>query len=125
MSIVSGSLISISGTTLPGLKGYEVQYNKLWKDAERNMNGEVRASLIGIFPKIKLEFRDALTENQVNTIINLLDQPYFSVTYYSPKHKANRTAQYYAADYAVEILDRSRSLFKGFSVSLVPVSKLA
>jgi len=125
MSIVSGNLITINNTALPGLKGYEVQYNKLWKDADRNMNGDVRASLIGIFPKIKLEFRDALTENQVSTIIGLLDQPYFSVTYYSPKHKANRTAQYYAADYSVEILDRSRSLFKSFNASLVPVSKLS
>lgn len=124
MSIISGDLIKINNTSIPGLKEYKVGYNKLWKDADRNMNGDVRASLIGIFPKIELVFRDALTENQVNSIIALLDQPYFSVTYYSPKHKANRTAQYYAGDYTVEILDRSRGLFKTFSVSLVPVSKL-
>ncbi len=124
MSIISGDLIKINNTSIPGLKEYKVGYNKLWKDADRNMNGDVRASLIGIFPKIELVFRDALTESQVNSIIALLDQPYFSVTYYSPKHKADRTAQYYAGDYAVEILDRSRGLFKTFSVSLVPVSKL-
>ncbi len=123
MGISSGNLITINGTAVPGLKEYKVGYNKLWKDAERNMNGEVRASLIGIFPKIELVFRDALTENQVNGIIALLDQPYFSVTYYDPKTKGNITAQYYASDYTVEILDRSRSLFKGFSVSLVPVSR--
>lgn len=124
MSIISGDLIKINNTSIPGLKEYKVGYNKLWKDADRNMNGDVRASLIGIFPKIELVFRDALTENEVNGIIALLDQPYFSVTYYSPKHKADRTAQYYAGDYTVEILDRSRGLFKTFSVSLVPVSKL-
>lgn len=123
MSITSGNLITINGTAIPGLKEYKVGYNKLWKDAERNMNGDVRASLIGIFPKIELVFRDALTENQVNGIIALLDQPYFSVTYYDPKTKGNITAQYYASDYTVEILDRSRSLFKGFNVSLVPVSR--
>lgn len=123
MSIVSGSLLSINGTSLPGLKEYKVGYNKLWADASRNMNGEVRATLIGIFPKIELVFRDALTENQVNTIISKLDLPYFSVTYYDPKTKGNITAQYYASDYTVEILDRSRGLFKGFNVSLVPVSR--
>ena len=123
MSISSGDLLKINNTTIPGLKEYKVGYNKLWKDADRNMNGDVRASLIGIFPKIELVFRDALTEDQVNTIIGLLDKPYFSVTYYDPKTKGNITAQYYSGDYSVEILDRSRKLFKTFTVSLVPVSK--
>ena len=123
MSVVSGSLITIGGTAMPGLKEYKVSYNKLWRDADRNMNGEVRATLIGIFPKIELVFRDALTENQVNMIIDKLDQPYFSVTYYDPKTKGNITAQYYAGDYTVEILERERKLFKSFSVPLVPVSR--
>jgi hypothetical protein len=123
MSITSGDLLKIGNTSVPGLKEYKVGYNKLWKDADRNMNGDVRASLIGIFPKIELVFRDALTEDQVNTIIGLLDQPYFSVTYYDPKTKGNITAQYYSGDYQVEILDRSRKLFKTFTVSLVPVSR--
>lgn len=123
MSINSGSLITIDGLTMPGLKEYKVGYNKLWKDAERNMNGDVRASLIGVFPKIELAFRDALTEAEVNQIIEKLDKPYFSVTYYDPKTKNNITAQYYSGDYSIEILDRPRGLFKGFNVSLVPVSK--
>lgn len=123
MSINSGSLITIDGLAMPGLKEYKVGYNKLWKDADRNMNGDVRASLIGVFPKIELAFRDALTEAEVNQIIEKLDKPYFSVTYYDPKTKNNITAQYYSSDYSIEILDRPRGLFKGFNVSLVPVSK--
>lgn len=123
MSINSGSLITIDGLAMPGLREYKVSYNKLWKDADRNMNGDVRASLIGVFPKIELAFRDALTEAEVNQIIEKLDKPYFSVTYYDPKIKNNITAQYYSGDYSVEVLDRSRGLFKGFNVSLVPVSK--
>ena len=120
----SGDLLRINGTTISGLSGYKIGYNKLWKDAERNMNGEVRASLIGIFPKLELTFRDALTENEVSTIIALLDQPYFSVTYFSPKTKGTVTANYYASDYAPELLDKARGLYKSFTVSLVPVSKL-
>ena len=120
----SGTLLKINGTTVNGLNGYKIGYNKLWKDAERNMNGEVRASLIGIFPKIELTFRDALTEDEVSQIIALLDQPYFSVTYFSPKTKGTVTAQYYASDYAPELLDKARGLYKTFTVSLVPVSKL-
>ena len=120
----SGTLLKINGTTINGLSGYKIGYNKLWKDADRNMNGEVRATLIGIFPKLELTFRDALTENEVSQIINLLDQPYFSVTYFSPKTKSTVTANYYASDYAPELLDKARGLYKSFTVSLVPVSKL-
>ena len=123
MGIVSGNLLTINGTALPGLKEYKVGYNKLWKDADRNMNGEVRATLIGIFPKIELSFRDALTEAQISTICSLLDEPYFSVTYYDPKTKSNVTAQYYAGDYKVELMERSRGLYKAFSVNLVPVAR--
>lgn len=120
----SGTLLKINGTTVNGLSGYKIGYNKLWKDADRNMNGDVRASLIGIFPKIELTFRDALTEAEVSQIIALLDQPYFNVTYFSPKSRGTVTAQYYASDYAPELLDKARGLYKTFTVSLVPVSKL-
>ena len=124
MSITSGDLIKINNTSIPGLKEYKVGFNKLWKDAERNMNGDVRASMIGVFPKIELVFRDALTVAQVRTITQLLNQPYFSVTYFNPQTNANVTAQYYAGDYTVDILERSRGLYKSFSVNLVPVSKM-
>ena len=121
----SGDLLKINNTALPGLKEYKMTYAKLWKNAERNMIGDVSAALIGVFPKIELVFRDALDENQISTICGLLDIPYFSVTFFNPKTKTTSTAQYYASDYTVELLDRSRGLYKEFTVSLVPVSKAA
>ena len=121
---ISGDLLKINSTTISGLKEYKVSYNKLWSDAERNMNGDVRATLIGIFPKLELTFRDALTEAEVATINSLLDQAYFSVTYYSPKSQTTVTAQYYASDYTLELLDKTKGIYKTFSVNLVPVSKL-
>ena len=121
---ISGDLLKINGTTISDLKEYKVSYNKLWSDAERNMNGDVRATLIGIFPKLELTFRDALTEAEVATINSLLDQAYFSVTYYSPKSQTTVTAQYYASDYTLELLDKTKGIYKTFSVNLVPVSKL-
>ena len=48
---ITATLLKINGTTVPGIKSYKVGYNHLWKDADRNMSGSVRASLIGIFPK--------------------------------------------------------------------------
>lgn len=120
----SGDLITINGVNMAGkVKEYTVQYTKLWKDAERNMAGDISANLIGIFPKLSLTIRDGLTEDEISALINALLAAYFSVTYFDPASKAQKTAQYYAADFNVSMLSKHRGLYKSFSVSLVPVSK--
>lgn len=119
----SGSLLKINSASVPGLKQYKVTYSKLWKDSERNMNGDVRATLIGIFPKLELEFGGKLTEDDVSSLITKLDQAYFNVTYFDPKTKGTITAQYYASDYSVELMDKARGLYKPVGVNLIPVSK--
>lgn len=119
----SGSLLTIDGTRIPGLKEYKIGHNKLWKDAERNMNGDIRASLIGVFPKLELTFRDALSEGDIRTITNILDRDYFTVAYYDDKTSSVRTAQFYASDYTIPMMNKYTGLYYGFSVSLVPVSK--
>lgn len=121
----SGNLLTINGTTISNLKSYKVTYAKLWSNAERNMAGDVRATLIGVFPKLELEIGGNLTENAVSTISALLNQPYFNVTYFDPKTKATKTASYYASDFSLDMLDKSRGLYKPFTVNLVPVSKEA
>ena len=101
-----GTLLKINGQTIPNIKTYKVGNNKLWADAERNMDGDVRATFIGVFPKLELEIGGVLTSTIVANLCALLDQPYFSVTFYDPKTRANRTAQYYASDYTVELMDK-------------------
>lgn len=123
MVAYAGDLLNINGQTIPGLKEYKVGYNKLWKDSERNMNGEIRATLIGVFPKLELTFADGLNTDQIGTICSLLNQAYFTVTYFDPKTNGTKSAMYYAGDYTVEILDRRRGIYKSFNVSLVPVGK--
>lgn len=120
---MTGYLLRINGTAVPNLTKYVVSYNKLWKDAERNMNGDIRASLIGIFPKIELEIGGQLTQPIIQTLCGLLDQAYFSVSFTDPKTGTTKTGQYYASDYSVELLDKYRMLYKPFSVNLIPVSK--
>ncbi len=119
----SGTLLKINGVTLPGLREYKITYAKLWKDAERNMNGDVRGYLIGIYPKLELTFRSALTERQISTICSLLDTEFFEVEYYDPKYGGLISRQYYAGDYGVELLDKTRGIFKEFNVNLIPVSR--
>ena len=86
------------------------------------MNGDVRASLIGIFPKIELEI-GVTTQEQMAQLTQLLDQDYFSVTWFDVRVQGTVTANYYAGDYSPELLSKSRGLYKPLSVNLVPVSK--
>lgn len=120
--IYDGDLIKINGTKIPAIVNYKVGRNKLWKDAERNMNGDVRATLIGIFPKIELNI-GITTQAQMATITQLLDNDYFTVEYFDVRTQGTTMAQYYAGDYTVDMLSKSRGLYNAFTVSLVPVKK--
>ena len=118
----NGDLLKIGNTTIGKLAEYRIGRNKLWKDSDRNMNGDVRAVLIGIFPKIEVNFT-YMTQTEMSTITALLDQAFFNVTYFDPRTNTTHTAQYYASDYNVELSSRFRGLYKPFSVNLIPVSK--
>jgi hypothetical protein len=120
--IYSGDLIKINGKVIPAITNYKVGRNKLWKDADRNMAGDVRATLIGIFPKIELSI-GYITQEEMAQLCELLDQSYFNVEYFDVRVQGTTTAKYYAGDYAIEIFDKSKGLYKPFTVSLVPVSK--
>lgn len=89
------------------------------------MNGDMRAAYMGEYPKIELEFRDGLTKAQIKTIYSQLSSPFFNATYLHPGLDENITAQYYRSDYTIELLDKTRGLYKGFSVNLIPISRRA
>lgn len=120
--IYSGDLIKIDGTKIPSIVKFKVGRNKLWKDAERNMNGDIRATLIGIFPKIELEI-GVTTQSEMAQLTALLDKDYFTVEWFDVRVQRTYTAQYYAGDYSPELLSKSRGLYKPLSVNLVPISK--
>lgn len=115
-------LVKINNVTIPNLVEFKVGRNKLWKNADRNMNGDVRATLIGIFPKISLKI-GICNEEQISILTELLDQSYFEVEYFDVRAQETVTASYYASDYEIEILNKQKGLYKPFNVQLVPVSK--
>lgn len=96
--------------------------SKLWKDADRNMNGDVRATLIGIFPKIKMKI-GILTEDEMAQLTQLLDKDYFEVEWFDVRIQDTVKTKYYASDYDIDLLSKSRGLYNAFEVNLVPVSK--
>lgn len=100
-------------------------YNKLWSsDSGRNLAGTQSGTLIGIFPKIILQFRK-LTKAELEYIVPILDSPNQSVTYYDPNKKTNVTMTTYTGDYEVINKGKINSRLKneGFSCSFIAVSR--
>ena len=119
----TGVLLKIDGQTIPHLVSYKIGRAKLWKDSERNMAGDVRATLIGIFPKIQLQI-GYTTEEELSEITSLLDKDFFDVEWFDIRTKEmTEKVKYYASDYDVELDNKFKGRYKPFSVNLVPVSK--
>ena len=76
-------------------------FNKLWaKDSGRNLAGTMSGTLIGIFPKIILQFR-RLTKEELEIIVPILDNARQTTTYYDPRKKVNVTMTTYTGDYEI------------------------
>ena len=119
----TGTLIKIDGKTIPHIVSYKIGRAKLWKDSERNMSGDVRATLIGIFPKIQLQI-GYTTEEELSELTALLDKDFFNVEWFDVRTKEmTEKVKYYASDYDVELDNKLKGRYKPFSVNLVPVKK--
>jgi hypothetical protein len=114
--------VRINGVDLPKLKSYKVQRNKLWTDAGRNMNGELRSTFIGIFPKIFLEFVNT-TQAEISTLITLLDQASFTVSWWDELTDTMKSGTYYAGDFDYTVINKSKGLYEPFTVNLIPFTK--
>lgn len=103
----------------------EYGYNKLFaSDSGRSLSGEMVATLIGIFPKIILQFRK-LTKAELEVIAPILDSATQNVTYYDPNKKATITITTYTGDYSVtnkSIVSGDRKN-EGFSCSFISTRK--
>lgn len=120
--IYTGDLVKIDGKPVPKVQEYKIGRAKLWKDADRNMNGDVRATLIGIFPKIQMKI-GVTTQSEMAELTQLLDKDYFEVEWFDVRVQTTIKTKYYAGDYDVDLLDKTRGLYNSFNVNLVPVSK--
>ena len=100
-------------------------YNKLWSsDSGRNLAGTQSGTLIGIFPKIILQFR-RLNKTELETIAPILDASSQSLQYYDPNKKATVTMATYTGDY--EIVNKhiisNNAKNEGFSCSFIATRK--
>ena len=97
------------------------EYNKLWsQDSGRNLAGTQSGTLLGIFPKLVLQFRP-LTKEELNIIAPVLDSARQTVTYYDPNKNADITITTYTGDWS--LTNKSINKNQGFSCSFISVRK--
>ena len=102
-------------------------YNKLWaSDSGRNLAGVMSGTLIGVFPKIILQFR-RLTKAELEIIVPILDSQNQTLTYYDPNKKTNVTMTTYTGDYEIanKHIISGNSKNEGFPCSFIAVRKRA
>ena len=101
-------------------------YNKLWSsDSGRNLAGTQSGTLVGIFPKIIVQFRK-LTQTELETLAPILDSSRQTVQYYDPNKKAMTTMRTYTGDYEVVnkgIVGHVKN--EGFQISFISTKRRA
>lgn len=101
-------------------------YNKLWSsDSGRNLAGAQSGTLIGIFPKIVVQFRK-LTQTELETLAPILDSSRQTVQYYDPNKKTMTTMTTYTGDYEVVnkgIVGHVKN--EGFQISFISTKRRA
>ena len=104
----------------------EYQYPKLWgDDAGRNLAGSFSGTLLGVFPKIAVQFRK-LSKDELETIAPILDSQSQNVTYYDPVKKQKVTIQTYTGDWSIvnkSIVGHDGIKNEGFSISFISTKR--
>lgn len=102
-------------------------YHKLWgEDAGRNLAGDYTGTLLGVFPKITMQFRK-LTKSELEIVAPILDSATQSVRYYDPKKADYVTMQTYTGDYEIVnkyfVSDLDSEKNEGFSCAFISTKK--
>lgn len=101
------------------------QFNKLWSsDSGRNLAGDQTGTLIGIYPKLVLQFK-SLTKEELEIIVPILDSTRQTTIYYDPYYKETKTITTYTGDYEIinkNIID-DNTLNEPFNCSFIACYK--
>lgn len=95
----------------------DFEYNKLWSsDSGRNLAGSQVGTLIGIFPKLVLQFR-SLNKNEVHTLSQIFDSATQIVQYYDDNKGKKVTMQTYTGDW--KVVSKNMHKCEPFSISFI------
>lgn len=96
-------------------------YHKLWgSDSGRNLAGTQSGTLIGIFPKITVQFKP-LSRSEIETLAPILDSATQNLTYYDPLKKEKITISTYTGDWELTNLNILQN--ESFNISFISRKK--
>ena len=99
----------------------DYEYNKLWSnDSGRNLAGTQSGTLIGIFPKLVVQFR-RLSQSELHTIAPILDSARQIVEYYDDNKGAMTTMTTYTGDW--KVTNKGINQNEPFSCSFISTKK--
>lgn len=117
-------LVKVEGTDLtPYLREYEVSYEEMWSEANRNMAGILRASYIATTPKISLKFRQ-MTASEMSTVLGLLNGHTFTVAWYDETNDSYKQDEFYRGELKIGIRDLNTEMYRELSVNLISFGTL-
>ena len=124
--IIDKDSLVVNGLNLgPFILEAKFGYHKIWgKDTGRNLAASWSGTLLGIFPKITVQFKK-LTKSEVEEVTPILDEANQSVQYYDPKKKKKITMVTYTNDYEItnkNIIDELTKA-EGFSAAFISTKK--
>lgn len=99
----------------------EFGYNKLWSsDSGRNLAGEQTGTLIGIFPKLVLQFR-GLNADEVHLLAPIFDKARQSTQYHDDNKNQIITMTTYTGDW--KAVSKRINRCEPFSISFISTKK--
>lgn len=121
MSVIN-PIITINGVSLSSsqVADYTLTYSKLWKNANRDINGTINATLIGVYPNITVT-TTLLDFSHAQALSAAINNNFFPVTYWDTQTSSQKTAQYYAADHKLQLLNECK--YGEVTIDLVAVAK--
>ena len=99
---------------------YEMSYDKIWGNTDKNMEGSTRATLIGILPTIKAATMP-LYQAGAKLVGNLLNQGYLTVRYYDSLSGTTQEEPYTASDISFSMIRENGKWYEEVSFTLTPV----
>lgn len=117
-------LLFINGWLVPKLTKYETSYNKLWaSDSGRDMAGNNKGTLIGIYPKIQVEV-GSYTEEEMSRFLKETNKAELLVSWYDAETKEQAVnISYYSNDITVSLKNTKTMKYNAFSFNLIPNKK--
>lgn len=116
-------LIKINNTDITEyLKSYDVSYEEMWEEANRNMRGVNKAVYVGTAIKLYLQFRQ-LTKEEMSTVIGLCKKS-FTVSWYDEDTDTHKSDQFYRGEMKIGIRDLHSEMYKELSMNLISFGTL-